>query len=127
MQPHKLFPTTAMALALLFATPFASGEEKGKDEAQTIIEKADAIRFPKEGFQVEITIVSHSPDKEPEERKYRVLSRGNENTVVITTEPADERGQSMLMKGHDLWMFLPAVSQPIRLPLAQRLTGQVAN
>ena len=40
-------------------------------------------------------------------RKYRVLSKGNENTVVMTTEPASERGQIMLMKGHDLWIFLP--------------------
>ena len=45
----------------------------------------------------------------------------------MITEPASERGQIMLMKGHDLWIFLPAVSQPVRLPLAQRLTGQVAN
>ena len=48
-------------------------------------------------------------------RKYRVLSKGNENTVVMTTEPASERGQIMLMKGHDLWIFLPSVSQPVRL------------
>jgi len=33
----------------------------------------------------------------------------------------------MLMKGRDLWIFLPNVSQPVRLSLAQRLTGQVAN
>ena len=33
----------------------------------------------------------------------------------------------MLMKGRDLWVFTPNVSQPIRLGLAQRLTGQVAN
>ena len=45
----------------------------------------------------------------------------------MTTEPASERGQIMLMKGHDLWMFLPSVSQPVRLPLAQRLTGAVAK
>ena len=45
----------------------------------------------------------------------------------MTTEPASERGQIMLMKGHDLWIFLPSVSQPVRLPLAQRLTGAVAN
>ena len=31
------------------------------------------------------------------------------------------------MKGHELWVFLPNVSQPVRLSLAQRLTGQVAN
>ena len=45
----------------------------------------------------------------------------------MVTEPASERGQIMLMKGRDLWIFLPTVSQPVRLSLAQRLTGQVAN
>jgi outer membrane lipoprotein-sorting protein len=32
-----------------------------------------------------------------------------------------------LMKGRDLWIFVPDVSQPVRLSLSQRLTGQVAN
>ena len=45
----------------------------------------------------------------------------------MITEPASERGQIMLMKSRDLWIFLPAVSQPVRIPLAQRLTGTVAN
>src|SRR5688500_9395876 len=58
---------------------------------------------------------------------YRVPSKANDNTVVMVTEPAAERGQIMLMKGRDLWIFLPSVSQPVRLSLAQRLTGQVAN
>ena len=62
-----------------------------------------------------------------ESREYKVLSKGNENSVVMITEPASERGQIMLMKGRDLWLFLPSVSQPVRLSLAQRLTGQVAN
>jgi outer membrane lipoprotein-sorting protein len=56
-----------------------------------------------------------------------VLSKGNSNTVVMITEPASERGQIILMKGRDLWVFMPDVSQPIRLALSQRLTGQVAN
>jgi outer membrane lipoprotein-sorting protein len=60
-------------------------------------------------------------------RKYRVLSKGNTNSVVMVTEPASERGQILLMKGRDLWVFMPDVSQPIRLSLSQRLTGQVAN
>ena len=57
-------------------------------------------------------------------RKYRVLSKGNENTVVMVTEPSLERGQIILMKGRDLWVFMPDVSQPVQSPLAQRLTGQ---
>jgi len=100
----------------------------GDDElAASIVQKADQIRFPAEGFEVGIAITTTAAGGAPEPRKYRVLSKGNENTVVMTTEPASERGQIMLMKGRDLWIFLPAVSQPVRLPLAQRLTGVVAN
>ena len=46
---------------------------------------------------------------------------------MSVVEPASDRGQIILMRGHDLWVFLPSVSQPIRLSLSQRLTGQVAN
>jgi outer membrane lipoprotein-sorting protein len=95
--------------------------------ARSILEKADQIRFPQEGFQVDVAIVTTAQGQTTEERKFRVLSKGNENSVVMVTEPASERGQIMLMKGRDLWVFLPAVSQPVRLSLAQRLTGQVAN
>lgn len=95
--------------------------------ARSIVEKADQVRFPGEGFEVSVTINTTTADGPAEPRKYRVLSKGNENTVVLTTEPASERGQIILMKGHDLWVFLPSVSQPVRLPLAQRLTGLVAN
>jgi len=95
--------------------------------ARNIVEKADLVRFPAEGFQVEVNISSTQSGQEGESRKYRILSKGNSNTVVMITEPASERGQILLMKGRDLWVFMPDVSQPIRIGLSQRLTGQVAN
>ncbi len=105
-----------------------SAPEAAEDPvARGIVEKADQVRFPAEGFQVDINITSTQPGQANELRKYRVLSKGNSNTVVMLTEPAAERGQIILMKGRDLWVFMPDVSQPVRLSLAQRLTGQVAN
>jgi len=95
--------------------------------AKSIVKKADTVRFPQEGFQVDVVITTAHPGDSPDVRKYRVLSKGNENSVVMVTDPASERGQIMLMKERDLWMFLPEVSQPVRLALSQRLTGQVAN
>ncbi|MDZ7752087.1 MAG: outer membrane lipoprotein-sorting protein [Gammaproteobacteria bacterium] len=95
--------------------------------AAEIIKRADRVRFPDDGFQVDVAVQSLYPDREPEVFRYRVLSKSNEDTVVMTTYPASERGRIMLMKGSDLWVFLPTVSQPVRLPLSQRLTGQVAN
>ena len=105
----------------------SAAREDADPEAQAIVEKADQIRFPAQGFQVDVGITTTLTDKSSEVRKYRVLSKGNENSVVMITEPASERGQIILMKGRDLWVFMPEVSQPVRISLAQRLTGQVAN
>ena len=117
------FPMNAgMAAAQTEASP-----EQDDAAARTMVERADRIRFPRDGFQVDIRIESQENGQATEARRYRVLSKGNDNTVVMIIEPASERGQIMLMKSRDLWIFLPEVSQPVRLSLAQRLTGQVAN
>jgi outer membrane lipoprotein-sorting protein len=135
MKTSKFYATLRFSLLLViggFIGGICIAQETQKTEpidaeAQAIVEKADQTRFPAEGFQVDVAITTTLADKSSEGHKYRVLSKGNENSVVMVTEPASERGQIMLMKGRDLWVFMPEVSQPIRLSLAQRLTGQVAN
>ena len=120
-------------LSLIFCALTCRAQEPSPSEpaddaaARSIVEKADQVRFPAEGFQVDIAIANVQSGQTTETRRYRVLSKGNSNTVVMVTEPASERGQIILMKGRDLWVFMPDVSQPIRLALSQRLTGQVAN
>lgn len=121
------FLTSLFIFALAGMAAAAEPHTEVDSQARSILEKADAIRFPAQGFQVDVDIASTEPGEAIEKRKYRILSKGNDNTVVMILEPASERGQIMLMKGHDLWVFMPDVSQPIRLGLAQRLTGQVAN
>jgi len=111
------------APALAQTVPAADGDALAK----TIVEKADLVRFPAQGFEVGVAITTTRPGEPGEVRKYRIMSKGNENTIVVVTEPASDRGQILLMKGRDLWIFLPTVSQPVRLSLSQRLTGQVAN
>jgi len=107
----------------------AAQEPVSKEEkvARNIVERADRVRFPPGGFQVDVAIANFNNGQAGDTRRYRVLSKGNENTVVMITEPAAERGQIILMKDRDLWVFLPNVSQPVRLALSQRLTGEVSN
>lgn len=116
----------AAGLPLLARAQVPSDGEADTQGAE-ILEKADRIRFPSESFEVDVAVTSLSEGKQTDSRLFKVLSRGNENTIVQVLEPASERGQAMLMRGRDLWIFLPTVSQPVRLSLSQRLTGQVAN
>lgn len=121
----------AALIVLSNGTPSAKAQPKpdaGQGvSAQDILKYADLVRFPPEGFEVSINIRTSQQGNLTEERTLKVLSKGNENTVVMTVEPASERGQILLMRGRDLWFFLPKVSQPVRLSLAQRLVGQVSN
>lgn len=95
-------------------------------DPDALVAAADAIRFPTNPFQIQIRVTSAGRGGE-KIHEYQVLQKGHENSIVRTMSPASERGQVMLMKGPDLWIFMPQVSQPVRLPLSQRLTGQVAN
>ncbi len=95
--------------------------------AEEIVRLADAIRFPQDDYQVDVTITSLSNTGEKEAHKYQVLSKGQDSALVNTVYPPAERGQILLMKGRNLWVYMPEVSQPIRLSLAQRLTGLVSN
>jgi len=119
-----MFAALAMAVSSM---PAVADDEQADAQAKAILQKADEIRFPVNGFEVAVRIRSVEGGGSPEERELRVYSKGNDNTIVQTTKPAAERGQILLMKGRDLWLFAPNVSQPVRLSLAQRLTGVVSN
>jgi outer membrane lipoprotein-sorting protein len=126
---HALGRATLMAavscVAIASAEAYAQGAKT--PSAREIVRRADEVRFPQEGFEVSVHIRTSDNGRPTDTRLLKVLSKGNDSTAVLTVEPATERGQILLMKGRDLWVFLPTVSQPVRLSLAQRLVGQVAN
>lgn len=126
-RPPRLLPHALFLLALLLATIGPASSRADNQLAAEVLAQADRIRFPLEDFQVDIDITTTSPNSDPDLRSYRILSKGNNQTLVQTTAPPIDRNQILLMRDHDLWVFLPNLSQPIRLPLSQRLTGQVAN
>jgi len=94
---------------------------------EQIVENADHIRFPAEAFQVDVKITTTRPEQDPDVKEYRILSKGNDRTLLRTTAPAVDKGTMLLMRDHDLWAFLPNLSQPVRLPLSAKLTGEVSN
>lgn len=118
-----------LMLRLFTSSPALAVETSAADPvvAREILARADRIRFPDTGFQVDVTITTSEPNADDDVRTYRIISKGNTQTLVQTTAPAIDQGQILLMRDRDLWVFLPNLSQPIRLPLSQKLTGQVSN
>ena len=86
----QTFAHLARCLVIVLLWPvIANAEEAQRPDddalAKSIVEKADQVRFPREGFEVVITINTTGTDESADTRKYRVLSKGNENTVVMVT------------------------------------------
>lgn len=124
--PAALVFTVMLQILVLVGVPI--GSQAADDEAaKKLVERVDRIRFPQGGYQVNVKITSQSPGRDAESREYEILSKGNDRTIIRTLAPASDKGQVLLMRDRDLWIFMPSVSQPIRLAAAQRLTGQVAN
>src|SRR5215211_7196152 len=115
---HRLRITTVgfFCLALLATLRSPQAQEMS---AAKILAHADEIRLPQKDFQVHVVVTSTTRDRE-DVKEYDILSKGNDKTLVKTTAPALDRGQVLLMRGKDLWAFLPNLSQPIRLALSQR-------
>jgi outer membrane lipoprotein-sorting protein len=112
----------AVALGLTGAVGLAE-----EPSPKVIVKRADAIRFPQTDYEVSVAVTTLSPGRPNDLRRYEILSKGNDRTLVITTQPPMDKGQVLLMREQDLWIYMPSLSQPLRLPLSQRLTGQVAN
>jgi outer membrane lipoprotein-sorting protein len=115
------------ALAAFFALAPAAAAAPEEPLPKDIVHKADAIRFPQTDYEVSVAVTSVAAGRAPDVRRYEILSKGNDRTLVITTDPVADKGQVLLMREKDLWIYMPSLSQPLRLPLSQRLTGQVAN
>jgi outer membrane lipoprotein-sorting protein len=122
----KPFVLLALVWTTLALQPRAVWAAAGAEDAQSIVERADLIRFPRADYEIDVRIVTEGTGQSAAPKYYRILSKGLDQTVVNTLDPPEDRGRVILLKGRDLWAFMPSVSQPIRLPLAQRLTGQVA-
>jgi len=98
--------------------------------AEEIVQKADAVRSPAgqgQDFVWTVTITTMTAGKLTDTRGYEVSVKGFDKVFVKFTAPPREIGRSLLALERDLWIYLPSAGKPVRIPLSQRLVGQVAN
>lgn len=107
----------------LAAIPFSSHAM----DADEIVRRADLARGPSGNFIWKVTISHSEPGKSVAVSGYEVYVKGPDKVFVKFVSPARNTGRSLLALGRDLWIYLPDAGKPLRIPLAQRLVGQVAN
>ncbi|MFK7823294.1 MAG: outer membrane lipoprotein-sorting protein [Oligoflexales bacterium] len=94
-----------------------------KIDAAAILKEADAIRNPKEDFQMLVTIQSSGG----EEKEFKVMTKGNNRTIVETLAPRRDKGRDLLMVDENMWVFIPNLKRTVRVSLNQKLSGEAAN
>ncbi|MFO1518863.1 MAG: outer membrane lipoprotein-sorting protein [bacterium] len=119
---RALLPLWAMIFLLSVPGVLSSAEDPGE-----IVAKADRIRTPQGAYEFEASITNFDGGDKKTESQYRVYVKDLEHSLVEFTSPAGEKGKSILMLGDDLWIYLPNVKKPVRIPLHERLIGNVSN
>lgn len=95
-------------------------------DANQIVRKADQIRAPQGSYVFEATVESFEGEKKSAENRYHVSVKDLDHSLVEFRYPDSEKGKSMLMLQDDIWIFLPRVNKPVRVPLKHRLLGEVS-
>jgi hypothetical protein len=95
------------------------------DDAVRLLEKADAYRGAFDSFVTRVRLTTFDADRVTEEADFEVAIKGENGLVKFLS--VRSKGQSLLMRGDDMWMFLPSVARPVRITPMQRLLGNVAN
>jgi len=98
--------------------------------AEEIIQQADAVRSPAgqgQDFVWTVTITNMTAGKPTETNGYEVFGKDFGKVLVKFVAPPRDIGRSLLALDRDLWIYLPSAGKPVRIPMSQRLVGQVAN
>jgi hypothetical protein len=95
--------------------------------ADEIVRKADEARGPAGTYSFKVSVEELDKGEAGQETVYKVYSKNIDYTLIDTLAPARQKGRKLLMRGNDLWLFLPTVKRPTRVSFQQRLTGEVSN
>ncbi len=122
-----MFYRKAAFLIFLIIPILSVSSINSAEDPNAIVAKADNIRAPQGSYEFEATVTSYEGESKKAENGYRVSVKDLDHALVQFVSPASEKGKSLLMLGEDLWIYLPNVKKPVRIPFQQRLLGDVAN
>lgn len=96
------------------------------DEALKMLTKSEDFRGLTKLYTMAVKITDVNAGKQ-QLSEYEVSIKDNTTSLVEQTAPEKAKGRKMLMIGNDLWLYTPDIKKPIRISLAQKLTGEASN
>lgn len=107
---------------IIWALLLIGGTAGADPAANDMVKKADTIRNPAESYEMKIRVETSENTS-----VFQVYLQGQDKTLIVTKEPARDKGRNMLMLDRDFNAYVPNLKRSMRLSLAQKLSGQVAN
>jgi len=87
----------------------------GQDlNAKRIIEKADK-HFRGESSMAEMSMTVVKPDWE-RTIEMKAWSKGRDRSLILITAPARDKGTTFLMRGNEVWNWIPSIERVIKIP-----------
>lgn len=122
----RLLTLAALGSAALVTAPeMVPTAQAAEPTAAEILRKADEVRNPGESYFLKVQVVTSDRPDRPSEFEVSLL--GNDKTLIKTIAPRKDRGRNMLMRGTEMWAYIPNLKRAVRVSLSQRLVGQAAN
>jgi hypothetical protein len=116
---------------LLIGLPVAAREglsrrsPPAEADAAALLARADSFRGGFDSAVIRVKLTNYEAERVSEEADFEVSVKGENSLVKFLS--VRSKGQSLLMRGDDMWFFLPAVARPVRITPIQRLLGNVSN
>ncbi len=117
--------TAAMALAAALIGAPAGAQIGDTSDAQTLLARADSFRLRWPSVVVRVRIENYEHEAMRESEDFDVSIKGDSTHVRFLS--TRNKGQVLLMRGDDMWIFLPSASRPVRITPIQRLLGNASN
>ncbi len=94
-------------------------------EAVRLLERADRFRARWPSVVTRVRIDNFESDRLQESEEFEVSVKGESSFVRFLS--TRNKGHALLMRGDDMWYFLPSASRPVRITPIQRLLGNASN
>lgn len=88
---------------------------QNKMSAKEIVKKADEVMKGVKSTKAEMTVTTVRP-KWKRTMKMKTWSQGSNLSMILFTSPVKDKGTSFLMKGKEVWNWIPSIERTIKLP-----------